>query len=69
MHLIGYENLNVGAVEDDQESDDVSGIADFEDDNVNKVGFVQVAGVTQEKSEKFGELMSTKEVMYSPTAI
>ena len=29
LHLLGYENLNVGLVEEDQESDDVSKIADF----------------------------------------
>ena len=52
LYLLGYKHLNIGSVEDKQESNDISEIDDFEGDNVKEFGFVQVAGVTRDKSGK-----------------
>ena len=68
LHLLGYKNLNVRSVEDEQESNDILEIDDFEGDNIKESGSVQVTGVTRDKSEKLDESMRTKEMMYILTA-
>ena len=59
--------MHVGSVEEDQVSDDVSGIAEFDGDEVNKVSFVQVSGVICNRSNNILELYSTEGGTYSPT--
>ena len=38
LHLLGYKMINVGSVEGEQDSNDISETVDFDRDNVN--GFV-----------------------------
>ena len=60
--------MHARSVEEDKESDNVSEISEFEGNDVNELDFLQVASVTQDKSEKLSELFITEEVTYSPNA-
>ena len=59
--------MKVGSVDNDHDSDDVSDIAEFEGNEVNKVGFVEFSSMACDGTNSLLEIYNTEEVMYSLT--